>query len=1082
MIGVVDWYNKEKGYGVIKSIPYHKEYFIHQSQLSAQHKRSLVEDNIVLFSPDYDKKRNREIATDIQYFNTTSNIQMAINIWIQEDYLLDKHLERITINYLKDYDKDEHSCFKDAYNHLIEIICPFLEIDNISRKLFSILKKAILSSYEQQKSSKLLELTYLILMEKLSNENYFRLLDSSTSPYVFYVFALNATDYLDKAIQNAIDYSKDTTNLLEELIRFAKDINSQNIKDSLDHDKSLITNNDFISSIVGERVLSEVNRYVFSSCDSDILKNLIKKGYICEIDNPILKHDNPDCYKALMIYALKEGLIDHIDIEFVKENLNEFSVSEIIKLNNHFQLADNEVSDLYLCLVRKAIISKQAQMFRRVLVLATEIKDLHKWIKDNHSYLADNAEEEYQEFMIWLYKNCEIKEIDESFVNYYIDRFDADEIFRLLDNELIGYHIKESILTTLFKNKITSSSPIKINVISQLCNRANDLLKEHYSVWFATLCAGFEDETKYILWKNKVSDMYPSDYVRDHLLGSEESGYAEFYELYQKQLMSAATASNDLWSVLIRNDKVENRPTFYKILYCIKYLMLINSSYKEAIEKKKNDHYTLILWFLSYSNSFNYDLLCRHFIYFLPNDQVQIVKRLFFMAENDEIQLKIEMLDSLLRVDADLYKVISEHHPEIPVDVSSEIVIRALISLSKKGNFSTDKDVLTIIIQAGQYNKSEKFEIGNYFDKCKGREVYKWDGNRRVNGCVKQVNESFFSAEIYPHVEERVYTRGMGYHIESVWNDSFHEAVSAVKSIKGRRWNAEKSYWEVPIEEKEPLFEIAKEYGFEIDGTNNSHMRKFKEENEGCPARVKYCEGRPALKKDSYVDKDFLWCRNGKCFWECVKEHCKEEWENYTLLDFCRILGLETDSVDSAGRVVKYGKYLNFSSLINRANSIIDHLYCRECGEMLEPVKTSNYHTHLVTHFYCTNVSCGKFHDNIYISKCFNWKCNGVIDDRDTKKCPNGWNICPECGSCCSTRTAKQRVDNDIEIGKRPNPYFIDFVNNNRGHLEKKEYYCWKCSKQMNYIGDSIYECPTCEVKYYRKFYDYEPRSTTIYS
>ena len=452
------------------------------------------------------------------------------------------------------------------------------------------------------------------------------------------------------------------------------------------------------------------------------------------------------------------------------------------------------------------------------------------------------------------------------------------------------------------------------------------------------------------------------------------------------------------------------------------------------------------------------------------------------MAEDGKIQLSIKLLDSLLRVDADLYRIISAQHPEVPIDVSSEIIIKSLVNISEKGNFLSDKDVLTIVIQAAQINKNENFKIGCYFDECCGRIIYRWDGNRRVNGCIKQINDSWFCVSIYPYVEERVYSRGMGYHTESVWNSSFHQAVDAVKNITGRRWNAANSYWEVPLEEKEKLYEIADEYGFEIEGTKNPHMKKFKMENEGRPARVNYCEGRPAQKLDDYVRKEFLWCRNSKCFSECVKEHSKEDWEKYTLLDFCRILGINTDSVDSEGRTVKYGKYLSFSSIINRANTIIEHLYCRECGEMLEPTQVANYYTHLVTHFHCTNKSCGKYHKMIYISKCFNWKCNGVIDDRDTQKCPNGWNICPECGSCCSNRIAQQRIDNCNEIGIRPNPYFIDFINNRRGHLEKREFYCWKCGKLTTHISDSVYECSACGVRYERKKYDFEPNYTTLSS
>ncbi len=1075
-IGIVDWYNKEKGYGVLKNLHDQREYFIHQSKLKGQYKQSLPEGYIVLFSPDYDQKRNREIATNIHFFNNISNVQTAVNIWIHEDYLLDTYLGKIFRIYMKNFDKNEHSCFKDAFNHLIEIIWRYLEVDGVSVDLFLVLKKAIILAFEQTKSSKLLELAYLILMEKLSPNNYYSLLDSNISPYIYYVFALNAPDYANDAIQKVINYTKDTSILLDDLIRFAKNNNKQDIKDALDKDKRLITNIDYISGINGGKILSIIYRHLFSSCDSTTLKNLVEHGYIYNIDNPILKHNNPDCYQSMLIYAYKNRLVNHIDTEFIKENINEFTTSNLIELMHHCQLGENDVLDICLYLVRRIIISKQG--YRDILNLATEIKDLHKWIKANHSYLAENAEADYQEFMIWLYKNVQIQDIDEGFVKYHIKSFSYDDIFRLLDNDLINFSVKESILSTLLKNEITSLSPVKINDVYQICNRAKELLKEHYTKWFVSLCNDLEDESKYILWKNKVSDIYPSTYIREVLLGSEEKGYLEFYELFQRQIVSSIIACNELWSILSENEIIENRPTFYKTLFCIKYLIKINSSYKEAIVQKNNDYYTLILWFLFYSSSFDYNLLCRLFIYFQPKDQVQIIKRLFFMAEEGQIRLNLSILNRLLRVDADLYRLISEQHPEIPIDVSSEVVIRSLINLSEKGHFSTDKDVLSIVISAGQYNKKEKFGIGYYFDDCKGRKTYRRNGNRRVNGCVKQINESLFSVEIYPYVEER----GMGFNTDSVWNNSFHEAVNAVKNINGRRWNAEKSFWEVPIDEKDKLFETAKYFGFTIQGTLNAHMMIFKEENQGIPARIKYCEGRPALKPDSYIDKEFLWCRNSKCFWECVKEHSKEDWQNYTLLDFCRILGLETDSVDSVGRKVRYGKYLSFSSLINRANSIIEHLYCRECGDMLEPVETSNFQTYLVTHFHCTNASCGEFHKSIYISKCFNWKCNGVIDDRDIKKCPNGWNICPICGSCCSTRTAKQRVDNDIEIGKRPNPYMIDFVNDKRGHLEKREFYCWKCGERMSYIGDNVYECNSCRVRYDRKKFDFEPRYKPVSS
>ena len=275
-IGIVDWYDKEKGYGVIKNIHDQREYFIHQSKLGSQYKHLLAKGDIVIFSPNFDQKRNREIATNLHYLNKTHDVQWAIYQWNQEDYLLDTYLEKILIRYLKDYDKDENASFKGAYNHLIEIISPFLGIDGISGTLFSILQKAIDSAFDKKKSSELLELTYLVLMEKLPSDNYFHLLDSKTPPFIYFVFALNAPDYTSEAIHKAIEYSKDTCCLLDDLIRFVKDVNEQDIKDSLDRDKSLIIDFDFISTIVGDTILSEIYRYIYTSCDSTKLKILVK--------------------------------------------------------------------------------------------------------------------------------------------------------------------------------------------------------------------------------------------------------------------------------------------------------------------------------------------------------------------------------------------------------------------------------------------------------------------------------------------------------------------------------------------------------------------------------------------------------------------------------------------------------------------------------------------------------------------------------------------------------------------------------------------------------------------------------------
>lgn len=1063
-IGIVNWYDIEKGFGVLQSIHDNREYFIHQSKIGSQYKTMLKEGDIVIFTPDFDKKRNRDIAINIRYFYDSPDLKWVITSWMNEEYIKAIHIEKILINYLRFFSTDNGECFGDANNRLLDIISSFSTNEIEIKKVYDLYKNI----FDKQTTTRLSEMTDLIMMEKIPSEMYHIILETAKTPYTCLVIANTSIELTEAAIIKAIEVSQNFCDLLDDLIRFAKEINEQDIKESLDNDKSLITDEDFLHGINGQKIISATIEHLYNHGKAIEFKTLIKQGYIRNLDNTTLLSSRPEIIVDLKVYAYNDGLVDEIDVQFIIDNIDKFTAHSLVKIKQHYTISNDSFSNIFLCYIRY-LLSEKNSSYNEVTEFAGEILDIYKLITDHRDYLAENAEEEYQELLLSLYKASLVHTIDEHFIIYHIKKFSISEIFNILCGEQVEIFQRKKILSALVNDLLDNNSYDRLTNLTSVCKQAKELLNDGFSSWMVEVCSSLSGEKQYFLWKNRISEIYPSSYIRENLLTTNEEGYIELYDLCQSQLINVVTASNELWDVLNQNQKITNRPAFYKVFYCIKYLIKIDSSNKETIEQVENDYYTIILWFLSYSKKFDYELLCRLFIYFLPEDQVRIIKRLFYMMEEGEIQLSVKMLDNLLRVDAILYKLISEQHPEVPIDVSSEIVIKALVHLTETENFSSNKDVLNIVIKAGQYSKNERFKIGSYFDECRGRMVHYWEGNKTKCGHIKQIKEGWYGVEVYQNVEGRVYRKFMGYHTETVVNTSFHTIVDAIRSINGRKWNAEKKYWEVPTDAKDRLFDIAKEYGLSIEGTNNTHMKTYRVENEGKPARVDYCEGRPALRED----EDFLWCRNSKCFFWGVREHTKKEWENYTLLDFCRILGLNTDSIDSKGRTVRYGKYLTFSSIINRANFIIEHLYCRECGKMLEPVNIANFLAHLVTHFHCTNTTCEKYHDVIYISKCFNWKCNGVIDDRDTKKCPNGWNICPECGSCCSTRTVGQRIANNNEIGIPTNPYLIDFYNRNLGHLEKREFYCWKCGSPMRRIGETLYDCPTCGVGYERKYFDY---------
>ena len=76
-IGLINWYDSEKGYGVLQNLHDHREYFIHQSKIGKQYKTMLKEGDVVMFTPDFDQKRNREIAVNIRYLNNPPDLKWS---------------------------------------------------------------------------------------------------------------------------------------------------------------------------------------------------------------------------------------------------------------------------------------------------------------------------------------------------------------------------------------------------------------------------------------------------------------------------------------------------------------------------------------------------------------------------------------------------------------------------------------------------------------------------------------------------------------------------------------------------------------------------------------------------------------------------------------------------------------------------------------------------------------------------------------------------------------------------------------------------------------------------------------------
>ena len=348
---------------------------------------------------------------------------------------------------------------------------------------------------------------------------------------------------------------------------------------------------------------------------------------------------------------------------------------------------------------------------------------------------------------------------------------------------------------------------------------------------------------------------------------------------------------------------------------------------------------------------------------------------------------------------------------------------------------------------------ARRVQLLDIFNKCEGRAKLSMTGDK--NGRVTEVRQD----------GKREFIIEFGYD---------PGLVQRVKRLPSRRYDPDNKVWIVPAEsetKRDATFQFARKESFFVDllddkhWTNNEHLVERERRNHP-PVDVTYCEGRKAKRKDFGV-YDFWWCRNEKCYASCHGRHEESNWESYTVEDFLALLDLNVDE-DLPHDTIEMGQYHRFLGWINRFKQLLRRLYCRECGHILDASRSANYAHYRVTHFHCSNASCSKFSQEIYLHHCFNPQCGSVIDSRDSKQCPNGWWVCTnhECGACCSYEEMKGRIERLKKVGQHVPRALIETVDNEVGHLERAEHFCYKCGKKMEEHKREQFRCPESHVEY----------------
>ncbi len=1100
LIGLIKWFDTEKGFGAIGTYK-EGEFFLHTNNFLEKPSK-LVKGTAIVFKKLIDPKKNRNTAVNCKPVSTREDFSLILKSLTEQDNISIEKEIRGTSRHGNPYLKKENVPFSvkvTATSQLFKSIdaetiqsfileyfdkelnkenfitfCEFIEArisKNISPEIAEPLINRIFEYFKDKLNDKILfsvwkakKFKYIAYTEKQDYEIPVEVLTKFSNeigiPELNRIKEYDYGNILCESIAiNRIETSKKETiaeikNLLLLLpfiltekkegitqqltslitTAYRKEINKQANSFSEIHTNDDFNKHNRLKQVIGSEVTVE-----------------IKNELTVEIDNIIVAK----CTENFKVSLWLKGLIQSIPFELI---------------NKEFLKCDNEIK---ISILKKIALAEQFELLKNYHQQNTfeqTFEILERYLKSENS-LSYYFELNEKIFDSEFFKDKIGNDLLTLFNDYVSHKATEDEKYNLFFKGLtqdlsLTLAIKnaaslntnqcEKLLQTYSSNQgfiyeflITKVAAAKQEDLKWIVTLAKEYLeKEIFAKFDSEIFATLNPADYFELWEYGKVNIFPESYIAS-TLNEKYEDYNKLKKWITDGLVSLEKVKSFLLSYLKANQEVSDRIIFYRQYNHIKCLVDLDNSTVSNIEDFKNDFYSIILWFLSSGIAFDFDLLASKFIYFSPDDQVKIIRKLFFLKANGTIQLSINDLNKLTRIDLDLYRTIKKFNPEIPLDISTEIILSALLSYTQTNKFLVEGELLSLVLQSLGTDKKRKFKLTNYFENCGGRLNAEFDWSR--NGEISKVN--FGEGRFYFAIKFE-YDPGL---------------VEAVKNIPGRKWNNDTKLWGVPSQYETEVLEFAKNNRFFLDFegsnyANNTHLAKFIRGE--VPNGISFCEGRLANKQDDLFKKDFWWCGNQKCFQKCETYHSLEQWELYTLLDFCEILELNTDETNRMNDFIPKGHYYQFIGLINRFNRLLDKIYCQECNEILHPVDTSHFAAHTVVRFCCENDKCGQHKKEVYLNHCLNGQCNSIVDSRISKSCKNGLYICENCGSCCSHSMLQRRLTNLQTTGGYIHQNLIKCVNEKLGHLERAEYFCYKCKDEMQEISTDIFVCNTCNVKY----------------
>ena len=674
----------------------------------------------------------------------------------------------------------------------------------------------------------------------------------------------------------------------------------------------------------------------------------------------------------------------------------------------------------------------------------------------------------------------------EAFVNARQKLFDDDIAFSDIIVQKALSYIKTKSLSEYFngKKRVSKNRYIEDSeVFSRNCSFLNDV-KQYVKnsspsiqdQWCQFINSQGVVET-WILYKQKIiSEIPESIYITlinnlslNDVKGKRSGWYYEptLSNPYYNELLSnserdiPSIIANRLLSIKITRENIDLIVFLLELMKTNRYTEGIYNQDKWeenllrqlAILKKthNNSLFSIIIWAIHNKTSASINALKEYFSLLPPYLQIKSTKKLFELISRGLLEHTADSLYNLITNDG-LNNIC------FPLEITFEYLKLREIDSS----VTLDNNRMIQLINRRE-DHSNWHEISLLLNPCKGRwyveqlahDRSNYRYNSFFNGIIQNVNKTIKVFVPNKMVDSfgriQIYNNKYFKQVQEFIKISYHKKDYQVQNTtEGVEYFFDNSH-------KVDIFSLARRFNFIYNELDNFHEFNV---DEGESDFI--CECRASETLDNEHGYAFNWCCNKPCYSPLARYHLNSEWGRYTILDFMRILDIPTSYESRDGKEIRYGHYIILSSFIKNFDIFYEHLKCRKCGRVMKPLDISKYATRALTEFSCVNEACCENGRPVYLNHCFNKQsCNSIIDSRDSNTCPNGQYICPKCGACCSTENFKLRRDNLLKTEGAVSDWLLKFIDSNKGHWEKKEFYCYKCGKKI--LNG---KCDDCGVEY----------------